>query len=97
MSRAAQPVRTANELRAANRRRDEIVCAADFLRHGEPHDDCIFPARGLPKCSRDYDPGPPPDDEKMYADSDLGALWGLNTRRAFTLAGWNVTTRRKTA
>jgi hypothetical protein len=55
-------------------------------------------------CSRDYDPGPPPADEKLYEGSALMALWedhpverldGPSDEYAWQLAGWNVKRRRK--
>ena len=48
-------------------------------------------------CSRDYNPGPQPEDEKLYRGSALGVLWGLNEDEAWQLAGWNITRRREIA
>lgn len=63
----------------------EQDCAWRFL-HETPHDDCVF---AVP-CSRDYDPGPPPADEKLYAGSALMALWSDDPKHAGQLAGWNI-------
>lgn len=81
--------RLARAAEAAKRRAAESDCAADFLwRGGEGHADrCVRPA-GL-VCSREYDPGPPPDG-KMYEGTMLGALWGLNNTHAWQLAGWTL-------
>jgi hypothetical protein len=80
--------------RARTRRLDEARCAWEFLIHGDTRgvhaDDCVFAARGEPACSRDYDPGTPPEDEKMYAHTGIGTLYGWNTNEAWQLAGWNV-------
>jgi hypothetical protein len=82
------------------RRRDaEALCAWDFLTNGDLRgahaDRCVRPAGLL--CSRDYDPGPPPEDERMYDGAALGTLWGLNDTAAWQLAGWNITRRRAAA
>lgn len=76
---------------AARRRLDDARCAWEFVYRGEPHDDCVFEARGEPRCSRDYDPGPPPENERLYAGSALMALWEDDPRHAWQLAGWNIT------
>jgi len=78
------------------RRRDaEALCAWDFLVNGdlrgEHAERCVRPAGLL--CSRTYDPGPPPEDERLYAGADLGTLWGLNHQAAWQLAGWDVKRR----
>lgn len=75
--------------RVSRIRLDEARCAWEFLYHGEPHAECIFADRGEPRCSRDYDPGPPPEDEELYAGSALMTLWE-NTPWSADLAGWNV-------
>lgn len=85
--------------RPSRRRLDEARCAWDFLVHGDENGShsavCVFALRGEDACSRDYDPGPPPEDERMYRDSALGTLWGLNDTEAWQLAGWNVKRRRR--
>jgi len=43
-------------------------------------------------CSRDYDPGPPPENEKLYEGSALLTLWE-DTPQSWQLAGWNVKRR----
>lgn len=80
--------------RVAARRLDEARCAWDFVVHGEEgHEEhCVRPA-GL-VCSREYDPGPAPEDVQLYKDTGLGTLWGLNETEAWQLAGWNVKRRR---
>jgi len=103
MSNAAQ-ARAQRAEAVAKRRRDEALCVWDFLTWGdtgkEPHAAfCIRPA-GL-VCSRDYHPGPMPEDEKLYEGTGIGSLFGLNgTERdphAWQLAGWNITRRKDTA
>lgn len=83
-------VARANEIE--RRRNRERLCILDFLTWGDMQGAhsarCVRPA-GL-VCSRDYNPGPPPEDEAMYEDSALGVLWGLNDREAWQLAGWNI-------
>jgi hypothetical protein len=77
------------------RREAERLCALDFLTWGDTQGThskrCLRPA-GL-VCSRDYDPGPVPEDRKLYEGSPLGALWGLNPTEAWQLAGWNIIRR----
>lgn len=94
MSRSAPAVRAKLAEEAARRRRDQQSCAADFLFRGDPNGthagSCVFPPH-LPPCSRDYDPGPVPEDVKLYEGSHLGALWGLNTLESWQLAGWTIT------
>ena len=81
--------------RVAKRRLDEARCAWDFLVHGDlrgVHEDrCVRP--GGVSCSRDYDPGPKPEDERLYEGAALGTLWGLNDIAAWQLAGWTITRR----
>jgi hypothetical protein len=70
-------LRAANFERASRRRLDEARCAWEFLVKGEEHHErhgCIRPA-GL-ACSRDYDPGPAPEDEALYAGTGIAALYG---------------------
>jgi len=74
------------------RRLDEARCAWEFVYRGEPHEDCVFEARGEPRCSRDYDPGPPPTDEKLYEGSALLSLWE-DTPWSYEMAGWNIKRR----
>ena len=92
--------RAARAERLSRRRLDEARCAWEFLVKGEPHEDCVYQERGLPRCSREYNPGPKPEDEKLYEGTALGTLWGLNGPRdphAWQLAGWNVTRRKDVA
>ena len=81
----------------ARRRHAEALCAWDFLTNGDLRGEhatrCVRPAGVV--CSREYDPGPAPDDERLYETSALGTLWGLNDRAAWQLAGWNVRKRRR--
>jgi len=82
---------------AHDRRRDaEALCAWDFLTNGDLRGEhaarCVRPAGVL--CSRDYDPGSKPEDERLYEASALGTLWGLNDLGAWQLAGWNVKRRK---
>lgn len=81
--------------RAAKRRHAEALCAWDFLTNGDLRGEhakrCVRPAGVL--CSRVYDPGPRPDDERLYAGSALGTLWGLNDIAAWQLAGWDIKRR----
>jgi len=91
MSHAAQVARARRAEANEKRRRDEALCAWDFLTWGDERgthaDICIRPA-GL-VCSRDYYPGEAPD-PKLYKDTELGTLFGYNTRAAWQLAGWNL-------
>lgn len=84
---------------AENRRYAEALCAWDYLVHGDTLGEhakrCVRP--GGVVCSRDYDPGPPPEDERLYEGSALGTLWGMNRIAAWQLAGWNVKRRRAAA
>jgi hypothetical protein len=95
---AAARARAAHAERVSRRRLDEARCAWEFLVFGDTRgahaDVCIRPAGVL--CSREYDPGPPPEDERLYEHSALGALWGLNDNEAWQLAGWNVKRRKRT-
>lgn len=79
----------------ARRRNEEALCAWDFLTNGDLRGEhsarCVRPGGML--CSRTYDPGPVPDDERMYEGSALGTLWGLNTIAAWQLAGWTLQRR----
>jgi hypothetical protein len=76
----------------ARRRHAEALCAWDFLTRGDLHGEhakrCVRP--GGVVCSRLYDPGPAPDDERLYEGAALGTLWGLNDLASWQLAGWNV-------
>ncbi len=93
--------------RLERRRLDEARCAWDFLFHGDTRGehaaDCVYVERGLPACSREYHPGPKPEDENLYKNTPLGVLWGLNDPAplgdpyAWQLAGWNVTRRKDRA
>ena len=85
----AERARTARFEAASRRRLDEARCAWEFVYRGEPHEDCVFEERGLPRCSRDYNPGPMPEDEKLYEGSALLTLW-QDTPQSWQLAGWNV-------
>lgn len=85
--------------RVERRRHAEALCAWDFLTNGDLRGEhakrCVRPAGVL--CSRDYDPGPVPEDERLYEGSALGTLWGLNDFAAWQLAGWNVRRRKGSA
>jgi hypothetical protein len=93
--------RTARAKAVERRRNDERLCALDFLTWGDTQGvhakRCIHAGTSTPVCSREYNPGPVPEDEAMYEDADIGALWGLNNRQAWQLAGWNVTRRKDAA
>lgn len=100
---------TAAEARARRAERvermteEQRACALDFLVNGDERGihakRCVWPKYGLPACSREYDPGPAPDDIKLYEGTELGALWGLNTSTgvASTLGalrrGWTIKKR----
>ena len=58
---------------------------------GEHAKRCVRPAGVL--CSRVYDPGMRPEDERLYEHSALGTLWGLNDIAAWQLAGWDIKRR----
>ena len=73
-------------------RGDAALCAWDFLTRPGHENRCVKPGGVL--CSRDYDPGPKPEDERLYEGSALGALWGMNEIAVWQLAGWNVRRRR---
>lgn len=82
---------------AVARRRDaEALCAWDYLTNGDTRgvhaERCVRPAGVV--CSREYDPGPVPEDERLYEGAALGTLWGLNSVAAWQLAGWDITRRR---
>lgn len=88
--------------RVARLRAEQRLCAGDFLLFGDTvgahAERCVYAARenghpDLPACSREYDPGPPPEDEKLYEGSAIMALWE-DTNESWQLAGWNV--RRRT-
>lgn len=85
--------------RIERRRNAEALCAWDFLVNGDLRGEhaakCVRPAGVV--CSREYDPGPVPDDEKLYEGAALGTLWGLNSIAAWQLAGWDITRRRAAA
>jgi hypothetical protein len=93
MTREAARQRRANDV--AKRRAAEVACAADFLRSGDTigfhAKRCVFGVGDA--CCRQYDPGPVPDDVRLYEGTSLGALWGLNTLQAWQLAGWNIIRR----
>lgn len=86
---SAERARVARAEAASRRRLDEARCAWEFVYHGEPHNDCVYEAHDLPRCSRDYDPGPMPEDEKLYEGSALLTLWE-DTPQSWQLAGWNI-------
>jgi hypothetical protein len=83
--------------RIAQRRQDEALCALDFLTWGDEqgiHEKrCVYRGTSTPTCSRDYNPGPMPD-EKMYEGTGIGTLFGLGQTHAWQLAGWNLTQRK---
>jgi hypothetical protein len=79
-------------------------CALDFLIHGDDRGlhakRCVWPSHGLPACSREYDPGPAPDDVKLYEGSQLGVLWGITPNpesvvdlMQATRQGWTIKPR----
>lgn len=89
MSDAHAPRRVSNAIAgdAAKRRALEIVDAADFLLRGEAEHQCALD----PPCTRDYEPGERPADERMYRGTGIGALFGLGgEQHLWQLAGWNV-------
>lgn len=90
-------------------RNDEALCVLDFLtwadEQGAHVKRCVYTVKDnghpdMPVCSREYDPGPPPEDEKLYEGTGIGTLFGLNgdgfDPHAWQLAGWNVTRREET-
>jgi hypothetical protein len=81
-------------------RNDARLCALDFLTWGDMQGvhakRCVHAGTAVPVCSRDYNPGPVPEDERLYEGSALGVLWGLNEAEAWQLAGWNITRRKET-
>lgn len=92
----------------ARRREDERLCALDFLTWGDQHGShakrCVHADTSTPTCSFDYNPGPVPDDEKLYQGTALGALWsqpstseGAVALLAALRAGWNITRRKDAA
>ena len=86
--------------RLATRRQDERLCALDFLTWGDEQGihakRCIHKGTDVPVCSRDYHPGPMPEDERLYEGTGIGTLFGLGTSQSWQLAGWNVTRRKDT-
>lgn len=98
-----EEARVARASAVERRRNRERLCILDFLTWGDSQgrhaDRCVRPAGQV--CSRDYNPGPAPEDEAMYEGTPLGSLWGLNGTRqdpyAWQLAGWNVTRRKDIA
>ena len=95
-------VQAQNAARQQRRREDEALCALDFLtwgdEQGDHHKRCLRPAGIV--CSRDYHPGPPPDDTKLYEGSALGALWGLPGSPSVldsSWPGWNLKRRKDAA
>lgn len=78
--------------RAARRRRDEGLCALDFLTWGDDRHECIFAMEGKQPCSRTYYAGPPPEDVKLYEGTGIGALYDLQgtEHHKWQLAGWNI-------
>ena len=82
---------------------EQRACAFDFLVNGDERGihakRCVWPKYGLPACSREYDPGPAPEDIRLYEGSELGALWGISTAEGAvaTLAalrsGWSIKRR----
>jgi hypothetical protein len=77
------------------RRYQAALCAWDFLTKPDHDARCIRP--GGVSCSRTYDPGPVPENERLYEGAALGTLWGLNSIAAWQLAGWDITSRRRAA
>lgn len=99
----ALDARAQRETRLARLREEQRACALDFLVNGDARGihakRCVWPQLGLPACSREYDPGPAPDDIRLYEGSELGALWGINTSGGVTAklqalrAGWRIKQR----
>jgi hypothetical protein len=87
-------------------RGDQRACAFDFLVNGDDRGlhakRCVYAGTSTPTCDREYDPGPAPDDIRLYEGSELGALWGVSTAEGAvaTLAalrsGWNIKKRSAT-
>jgi hypothetical protein len=81
-------LRAANFERASRRRLDEARCAWEFLIHGDTRGEhaatCVRPGGAV--CSRDYDPGPAPEDEALYAGTGIAALYGgpMETSSTYT-------------
>lgn len=94
----AVEAREARAKKALRRREDERLCALDFLTWGDEHGvhakRCIHAGTATPVCSREYHPGPMPDDEKLYEGTGIGTLFGLGQTQAWQLAGWNITRRK---
>lgn len=90
--------RVARGVRLERLRAEQRACAFDFLVHGDERGShakrCVYRGTSTPVHSREYDPGPPPDDIRLYEGTHLGALWGLNTMDAWQTAGWNIRVRR---
>jgi hypothetical protein len=87
--------RRARRVELERRRFDEARCSWDFLLHG--HDEHAKRCIRTPPCSREYDPGPPPDDERLYEGAALGTLWGLNSLATWQIAGWDITRKKGNA
>jgi len=77
---------------------DERACALDFLTWGDEQGihakRCVHRGTSTPTCSRDYHPGPMPDNERLYEGTGIGTLFGLGQSHAWQLAGWNITRRK---
>ena len=91
----------ARAARAERIRNDQRLCALDFLTWGDTQGvhakRCIHKGTATPVCSRDYHPGPMPDNEKLYEGTGIGTLFGLGQAQAWQLAGWNITRRKDLA
>ena len=83
---------------ARRRRRDEALCARDFLTWGDTrgaHENhCMFGQT----CARTYNPWPYPEaapDPLLYEGTGIGALYGLrgSEKHLWQLAGWNLKTQ----
>jgi hypothetical protein len=83
---------------------EQRACAFDFLVNGDERGlhvkRCVWPKYGQPACSREYDPGPAPDDVKLYEGSQLGVLWGITPNPENVVAlmqatrrGWTIKPR----
>ena len=74
--RAPGRARAANAVRALNRENEEHDRVVTAVKSGQ----------------RFYDPGLVPDDEQMYVDTGIGALYGLGgSHHLWQLAGWTLT------
>jgi hypothetical protein len=80
--------RRARRVDLERRRFDEARCSWDYLRHG--HDEHAKRCVRTPPCSREYDPGPPPAKRRIYQNTGIGLLYGLNEAGALSRYGWAI-------